>query len=214
MAAKKRTPGISKPRVDLLRLELIASEAKRANQRLRELEKQGLTQSPDYQQVRGLFYSMDIVEGTDIFGKTSKGQIKFRTDIRRLAKESPEKLALLETRLAEFMGGKESTVTGVKKMQAKLKAIGDNMRKKYGRDFSEEEIRRLLRHEQMDNRLKKYMDSDERSELWRDVEEGRLTEADLAEYLDRVEAGEFGFKQDELYSYHSMVSDVDWEAPW
>ena len=211
----KKGIGISRPRVDLLRLEQIASEAKRANQRLRELEKQGMAaESPDYQQIRGLFFSMDIVDGTDILSTTKSGEIKFRTDVRRIAKESPEKLKLLETRLEEFLGGRESTVKGVKKTRAKINAIQANLKKKFGRDFSEDQVRLLMKYEQLDNRLKKYMDSGERAEVWQDVEEGELNASDLAEYLDRVESGEFGFTPDELYSYHSSTREEEWEAPW
>ena len=211
----KRGVGISRPRVDLLRLEQIASEAKRANQRLRELEKKGMAEeSRAYQELRGMFFSADLIEGTDIFSKTKTGEMKFRTDIRRVAKESPEKLKLLETRLSQFLSAPTSTVKGIRAERERIKKIKDNFKKKFGEDFTDEQIRRMLRDINLFNRLSKYLDSGETLKVMADIDEGYLNEKDVLEYLDRVDAGEFGFTLHEMYSYHSTTTDEEWEAPW
>lgn len=195
-----------------LEREQIASNAKRANQRLREMERAGLeTLSPAYQEVKGLFYLQDIIDETDIFSLTKNGQIKFRTDISRVARESPEKLRLLQQRLESFLNARTSTVKGIKSREEGIQIITQRMRDKYGKRITETTVRNMMADERLMNRLTQYMSSDTAAIIMNDVSEGKINAADMSEYLDRVDAGEFGFSLADLYSYKSTTADSDWE---
>lgn len=85
----------------------LASAVKRANQRLRELEKQGLTnESVAYQRTR-----KDLIDKKSYASSTKSGEVKFRTDISKLS--SSEKRQL-KKHVETFLGAKTSTVKGTK----------------------------------------------------------------------------------------------------
>ena len=205
----------------------LKSDIKRANQRLREIEKKGQEGlSSAYQEIRGLFYSQDIVEGTDIFrlttatktpntkgsGGTQAGKIMFRTDIARMKREDPEKLDLIRERVRGFLGSQTSTIKGIEARRKKVEAIRENLYKKYGHDFNEESVNRMIDDEVLYNRLRQYVDSEDAQTIMTDITFGRITREDIMNYLDEVEAGGHGFSISEMYNYHSTTSywDTDW----
>ena len=204
----------------------LKSDIKRANQRLREIEKKGQEgMSSAYQEIKGLFYSQDIVDGTDIFrlttatktpntkGKgTQAGNIMFRTDIARMKREDPEKLELLKERVRGFLESQTSTIKGIEARRKKVEAIRENLKKKYGHDFSEESVNRMIDDETLYNRLRQYVDSETAHKVMTDISQGELTRENVMSYLDEVEAGGHGFSLMEMYNYTSTTSfwDTDW----
>lgn len=204
----------------------LKNDIKRANQRLREIEKKGMEgMSSAYQEIKGLFYSQDIVEGTDIFrlttaartpntkGKgTQAGNIMFRTDIARMKREDPEKLELLKERVRGFLGSQTSTIKGIEARRKKVEAIRENLKKKYGYDFTEDSVNRMIDDETLYNKLRQYVDSETAHEIMDDISQGVLSREDVMNYLDEVEAGLHGFSLREMYNYHSTTSvwDTDW----
>lgn len=190
----------------------IALDAKRANQRLRELEKQGLTElSPAYQEVKGQFYLQDLLEGTDIYSRTANGQIKFRTDIATVAKEDPEKLLLLQTRLESFLKAGTSTTAGVKVRQDRIQQIMSTVSKKYGYSLSEKQAGALMIDVTLKNRLSEYMSSKDIAIVMNDIEQGHLRRDDVLDYLDEVDAGQIGWSLGEMYVYASPTLESEWE---
>lgn len=204
----------------------LKNDIKRANQRLREIEKKGMEgMSSAYQEIKGLFYSQDIVEGTDIFrlttatrtpntkGKgTQAGNIMFRTDIARMKREDPDKLELLKERVRGFLGSQTSTIKGIEARRKKVEAIRDNLFKKYGYDFTEDSVNRMIDDEVLYNRLRQYVDSETAHKIMDDISQGELTRENVMSYLDEVEAGGRGFSLMEMYNYTSTTSfwDTDW----
>lgn len=194
-----------------LELTQIAMNSKRANQRLREMEKQGVTDlSRPYQQIVGMFYLQDIVEGTDIFSRTKSGQIKFRTDISRMMKESPEKVQLLKERLESFLKTETSTVKGLKEQEKTIKHIQDVVRDRYGQTLSRRQVTAMMSDSALKNKLMEYTSYNNTSIVLNDIEEGKLNRDDVVKYLDEVEAGQQGWSLGDLYAYNSNTADKDW----
>lgn len=102
----------------------LTQDVKRANQRLRELEKQGMENSPAYKAVERLATAGDkaITMGThtDKEGKQSK-VIKFDTNIRKL---NYNQRRHLEAQVRRFLESESSTTKGAK-------AIVDRAKKAY-----------------------------------------------------------------------------------
>lgn len=91
--------------VDTTRL---ASKIKKANERLRSLERANLDNSPSYKAVETMATDRRLYMGT-----TKNGEIKFRTDIKKLQQESPQSLKALEKQVDKFLKGKTSTLKGI-----------------------------------------------------------------------------------------------------
>lgn len=85
---------------------LTKDKTRRANQRLRNLEKSGLSESSNaYRYIKRLSY-----DDNSIVSFTSTGKIKFRTDIKNMSeKEIKKQLSYLDS----FLTAKTSTVGGV-----------------------------------------------------------------------------------------------------
>lgn len=84
----------------------LASMAKRANQRLRELEKQGLTNSPAYTYIERMRFRQDPA-----LGETKHGEVKFRTDISRLSADDKTNL---KNMIKAFLNAETSTTKGAR----------------------------------------------------------------------------------------------------
>lgn len=107
---------------------------KRANQRLRQLEKSGLNkENPAYKHV-----ITGIKKGAKYYTETKEGAPKFRTDIKSLTTQS---LNALKVNVYDFLKMKTSTVSGVKNIYKK----GYETYKKRHPDvkISQEDFRRL-----------------------------------------------------------------------
>lgn len=89
---------------------LIADKTRRANRRLRDLERSGLSDSSNaYRYVKRLVYDGDRDNTTDV---SSTGKIKFRTDIKNMSfTELKKQLSVLDS----FLTSKTSTVGGIKR---------------------------------------------------------------------------------------------------
>ena len=96
----------------------LTQDVKRANQRLRELEKQGMENSPAYQAVERLVLSGDPATTTGTH-RTKTGEaetvIKFNTDIRHM---SYSERRHLETEVERFLNAETSTTKGYKNEEA------------------------------------------------------------------------------------------------
>lgn len=85
----------------------VASEAKRANTRLRAIEKANLTKTSAYENVRRMGF-----DGSKHIAYTKKGEIKFRTDVSKMSEsELKEHQRVIE----DFLQSKSSKVGEIKK---------------------------------------------------------------------------------------------------
>lgn len=84
---------------------------KRANQRLRQLEKSGIKNSSAYKHIEVLARS-----GSQLYTRDKQGRIKFRTDIAHLNKSQ---LSNMQNVVERFLSRKTSTVRGVKEVNYK-----------------------------------------------------------------------------------------------
>lgn len=85
----------------------VANEAKRANTRLRAIEKANLTKTSAYEDVRRLGF-----DDSKYIAYTKKGEIKFRTDVSKMTeKELKEHQRIIEN----FLQSKSSKVGEIKK---------------------------------------------------------------------------------------------------
>ena len=89
----------------------VASEAKRANTRLRALEKANLTKTSAYENVRRMGF-----DDSKHIAYTKKGEIKFRTDVSKMSEtELKEHQRVIE----DFLQSKSSKVGEIKKRRQK-----------------------------------------------------------------------------------------------
>ena len=85
----------------------VASEAKRANTRLRAIEKANLTNTSAYENVRRMGF-----DDSKYIAYTKKGEIKFRTDVSKMSvSELKEHQRIIE----DFLQSKSSKVGEIKK---------------------------------------------------------------------------------------------------
>ena len=85
----------------------VASEAKRANTRLRAIEKANLTKTSAYENVRRMGF-----DGSKHIAYTKKGEIKFRTDVSKMSEpELKEHQRIIE----DFLESKSSKAGEIKK---------------------------------------------------------------------------------------------------
>ena len=85
----------------------VANEAKRANTRLRALEKAKLTKTSAYENVRRMGF-----DGSKNIAYTKKGEIKFRTDVSKM---SVQELEEHQRVIEDFLQSKSSKVGEIKK---------------------------------------------------------------------------------------------------
>ena len=89
----------------------VASEAKRANTRLRALEKANLTKTSAYENVRRMGF-----DDSKHIAYTKKGEIKFRTDVSKMSEsELKEHRRVIE----DFLQSKSSKAGEIKKRRQK-----------------------------------------------------------------------------------------------
>ena len=89
-------------------MQRLRNDIKRANQRLRQLEKSGYTNSPAYRYVlSNAFY------GNKNIAFTKSGEVKFNTNLRGLSSDQMDELNIMVKR---FLSKQTSTVTGTKLM--------------------------------------------------------------------------------------------------
>ena len=89
----------------------VANEAKRANTRLRAIEKANLTKTSAYENVRRMGF-----DGSNSIAYTKNGEIKFRTDVSKMSEtELKEHQRIIE----DFLQSKSSKVGEIKKRRQK-----------------------------------------------------------------------------------------------
>ena len=89
----------------------VASEAKRANTRLRAIEKANLTRTSAYENVRRMGF-----DDSKHIAYTKKGEIKFRTDVSKM---SEQELKEHQRVIEDFLQSKSSKVGEIKKRRQK-----------------------------------------------------------------------------------------------
>ena len=89
----------------------VASEAKRANTRLRAIEKANLTNTSAYENVRRMGF-----DDSKHIAYTKKGEIKFRTDVSKM---SEKELKEHQQEIEVFLQSKSSKVGEIKKRRQK-----------------------------------------------------------------------------------------------
>lgn len=112
---------------------LIVDKTKRANRRLRDLERSGITSSSNaYRYIERLAYDDD---DKNIISFTSTGKIKFRTDTKKMSeKELKKQLKYLDN----FLSAKTSTVGGVnRKYKKAYKTFSENEDNKVKLSYNE-----------------------------------------------------------------------------
>ncbi len=96
----------------------LQSMVKRANQRLRELEKQNLTNSPAYKAAERLrLTSPEIMGGTSSRYTGDDNAVKFSTNIRKL---TPNQRNKLRHEVERFLNSETSTVKGTKAVHKRM----------------------------------------------------------------------------------------------
>lgn len=85
----------------------VASEAKKANSRLRAIEKANLTKTSAYENVRRMGF-----DNSKHIAYTKKGEIKFRTDVSKM---SESELKEHQQAIEDFLQSKSSKVGEIKK---------------------------------------------------------------------------------------------------
>ena len=104
----------------------VANEAKRANTRLRALEKAGYTDLASYANVKRLSF-----DNSHSISYTKKGEIKFRTDVSRMNEsELKEHQRIIE----EFLNSKSSKVSEI---NSRRKKAWENWKKEQERQGKE-----------------------------------------------------------------------------
>lgn len=126
--------------MDKLSMAQLSSLVKRANQRLRELEKQGYTKERAYERA-------EYLASTDrkFMSKTAKGEIKFRTDLKRLYKEDRKQYYQLKDQVNTFLAYQTSLAGKVKK---KYEKATKTFKKKYGIDLTPMQQKEIFGSEQ------------------------------------------------------------------
>lgn len=103
----------AKPRTAFSQEDIeLTQQVKRANQRLRELEQQDLSNSPAYKYIERLALADDPA-----MARTGKGQIKFNTNIRSMTEVER---AHLRRQVEGFLNAETSTVKGVKAVHKRM----------------------------------------------------------------------------------------------
>lgn len=110
----------------------LTQDVKRANQRLRELEKQGLINSPAYKAAERL-----AVIGDKAMSTTAKGEIKFNTNIRKLTYNERRHL---QAEVERFLSAESSKSKGARAIVERArKAYNEKAQKEFGRDIGADE---------------------------------------------------------------------------
>lgn len=102
----------------------LRNDIKRANQRLRQIEKSGYTNSPSYRYILSKAFYKD-----PNISFTKHGEVKFTTNLRNMSQEQTDELT---TMVKRFLSKQTSTVSGTKLMMThvfegynnKLESIG------------------------------------------------------------------------------------------
>ena len=125
---------------------LIADKTRRANRRLRELEKSGFDNSSNaYRYIKTLAY-----DDNGVTSFTNTGKIKFRTDTKNMSEEElKEQLSYLDN----FLSAKTSTVGGVNRRNEKAyKTFSENennIKLSYKEFLDEYDYQELIRYQKV-----------------------------------------------------------------
>lgn len=144
---------MAKKRYTDLDLEKIASKVKRANERLRRLEREGLENISNAYN----FINKESHDKASYLSTTGTGKVKFRTDIRKLAKSDIQTLNKLQAEVDKFLSYKTSTVGGVKD---KYKSAKDFIDKESGDEGDWEDVANLFTSTMYTELIKEYGYSD------------------------------------------------------
>ena len=190
----------------------LAGLAKRANQRLRQIEKDNQKQySAAYEDTVAMYTNQLIQDDIHTMSLTKHGEVKFRTDIGKM---TAEEKSVLAANLESFLSAPTSGAKGIKKRREKLKEIQKNFENKYGSEYSGaaglEKVKRVVDDSSFYNRLRDFFDSDEAEEVAEDIDKGWLDAEQVSAYLDEVEGGGGRGYLSELYQWASTTSD--WET--
>lgn len=106
----------------------VANETKRANTRLRALEKAKLTKTSAYENVRRLGF-----DGSKHIAYTKKGEIKFRTDVSKM---SEEELKEHQRVIDDFLKSKSSKAGEIKKRRQRAYEKWKKEKERQGQDIN------------------------------------------------------------------------------
>lgn len=129
---------------------------KRANERLRELERKGFTKQRAYSRVE--FWQNKNV---NFLSTTKNGEVKFRTDIARLYKENPQAVYDLKRYANEFLEYETSKAGAIEKQYSQAQ---ETFKKKYGFELTGDEAKEVFESSLYQEVLQSY-GSDEIIEL-------------------------------------------------
>lgn len=153
----------------------VATLAKRANQRLREIEKQDLADaSPAYRYIERLHYDEDNATATD-----SKGRMKFNTNTR---KKTYAQLQHEEAILTRFLEAKTSRAPGVRQMYEKAT---ESLNKSTNRNLTVKEYGDMFLMDNMLATMKAYGSKEVVKITTKAIQDG-LTTDEINEILNEV----------------------------
>lgn len=125
MAAAKKKVRRQKPMRQFSAEDVaLSQDVKRANQRLRQLEMDSLTDSPAYRAIQRLWY-----KGDDAISTTKHGEMKFSTNIRSM---TPQQREHLRAEVGKFLRAQTSTKKGINALYKK--AMEAYRQKGYGEE--------------------------------------------------------------------------------
>lgn len=202
-------------------MEELRRLVKTANQRLRELEKQGMQDySRAYEEVRGL-NTMEAVNGvTPIFSETSSGEVKFRTDLTRLFGESSQAYRSLSVTVRNFLRSESSTPSGIKYRRRvnreRAEAIEKSksqktLEERFGFELTPEQYSQLW-EDALYKKLFERFDSDSvLNTIYPDLQDGKLSEGQIEDYLNSLGEDEEANLFD-LYNWMGSDTEYQWQT--
>lgn len=186
--------------------EYIKTVGKAANQRLRELENQGLTSSSAaYRYVQKLTFDEEKarkdaeIPTASTMGRTAAGEIKFNLRVRgKTLGELRHEVATIEG----FMNARSATVTGVK---AIYKDAADTFERTHGNEYTKEDYARFaeaLSYTLFRN-FERIYGSEVALEISTEAKAGGLSDEELEEALRQA-----GFTEDTTEDNAPPVMDI------
>lgn len=152
------------------------ADVKRLNQRLRELEKQGLENaSPWYNSLKKALHDNVTYVTTD-----SKGRVKFRTDIATLYASNPRSFYALERKVQRSYESKSTTYTEFK--ESWLKGFEQFKRDNPTIDISIDDYSTMLDDDRTSRAIKKYGYS-EFMDLMQEATDNDIDEGTALQYM-------------------------------
>lgn len=186
----------------------ITSGVKRANQRMRELEKRGLEDySSSYKSLKDIWTmenSQNIPKNKRITGTTKDGKPKFNTSVSTLANSEDDFQAMTQY-LENFMESDTSTTPGAREVKETIEKSYNSFKENNPEyeDLTQDEYEDIWTHNLYDY-LRQFFSSTDSAYLVSEVVSGRLDENKIREIVESAQ-GEISVY--EVWQYAQKPTD-------